>query len=220
MEKYREPGHKHPIRTLLSILLTGVLAVLAKPDLSRASETTGTRSLVSIVSLKDLASIYKEVLGLDYIPFQYLETGCDFRAHEIARHLESKSIYVGKAYAEGKMLVRRSAISNDVIEWAFHIAPLIKVKTRNGILDFVIDPALFTTPVSLDVWQKKLTELDGSHAHITTHDRFFGGWNVSIPRDSKSLNELGNVNQTVLSTLSYFKGLELTQSHSIPSVAR
>ncbi|TAK19414.1 MAG: hypothetical protein EPO35_00115 [Acidobacteria bacterium] len=78
-------------------------------------------------------------------------TGCQTRAHAICLALEDEAA-IGKAWFFPREIIRLT-IGSQEIEWAFHVAPVVRV---NGTL-MVFDLVLFKTgPVDVSVWQERL----------------------------------------------------------------
>lgn len=91
------------------------------------------------------------------IPFNYPDDGCWGRAHEMARLILDMGVTPGKVWIDksGPLLhVSTKNNPNCYVEWFWHVAPTICV--RSGWFTtqrMVIDPALFTTPVSESTWK-------------------------------------------------------------------
>lgn len=93
------------------------------------------------------------------IPFMYPDDGCWGRAHEmcrlmIAMGIKPKKVWIQKV-APGLLHVNTKNNPQCFVEWFWHVAPTVCVR---GPLFFqtqemVIDPALFTTPVSKAAWK-------------------------------------------------------------------
>jgi hypothetical protein len=92
------------------------------------------------------------------IPFQYVIDGCYARAHKMRDIVETKyKICVRKVFSyanppTSELAVRASKWGGCCVTWAWHVAPVIKVKTASGDADYVIDPGMFNNVVTVAVW--------------------------------------------------------------------
>ncbi len=97
--------------------------------------------------------------GVDYcISFQYADDGCYARAHKMCYVLNNKYHYATHkifsfANAGSDVLsVQAQKWGGCCVNWWYHVAPLVSVKTPTGVKSFVFDPAMFDQPVLLSVW--------------------------------------------------------------------
>jgi len=97
--------------------------------------------------------------GVDYcISFQYADDGCYARAHKMCDVLNNKYHYATHkifsfANTGGDVLsVQAQKWGGCCVNWWYHVAPLVSVKTPTGVKAFVFDPAMFDQPVLLSVW--------------------------------------------------------------------
>jgi len=96
------------------------------------------------------------------IPFQYVKDGCYARAHKMRQMISQKFGYCVEkvfSFAEGypkKLAVKANMWGGCCVEWWYHVVPLlrlnVKVGTRTYQICYVIDPGMFTTPVTLSTW--------------------------------------------------------------------
>ncbi len=93
------------------------------------------------------------------IPFLYPDDGCWGRAHEMCRLMIAMSVEPRKVWiqrvAPGLLHVDTKNNPQCFVEWGWHVAPTVCVR---GPLFFrtremVIDPSLFTTPVTKATWK-------------------------------------------------------------------
>jgi hypothetical protein len=97
---------------------------------------------------------------IDYcITFQYCEDGCYARAHKMCYIINNKYHYATHkifsfAYPDGPytLSVKAEKWGGCCINWWYHVAPLVNIKTATGTQAFVIDPAMFDQPVLLATW--------------------------------------------------------------------
>lgn len=96
------------------------------------------------------------------IPFQYVKDGCYARAHKMRQMISQKFGYCVEkvfSFAEGypkKLAVKANMWGGCCVEWWYHVVPLLRLNVKAGTRTFqicyVIDPGMFTTPVTLSTW--------------------------------------------------------------------
>jgi Glutaminase len=96
------------------------------------------------------------------IPFQYVRDGCYARAHKMRQIIMKKYGYCVEkvfSFAEGypkKLAVKANMWGGCCVEWWYHVVPLLRLNVNFGKRTFqicyVIDPGMFTTPVTLSTW--------------------------------------------------------------------
>ncbi|MBP2326745.1 hypothetical protein JOF56_007130 [Kibdelosporangium banguiense] len=82
------------------------------------------------------------------IPFTYPDDGCWGRAHEMARLMIEQGITPDKVWIYGNLRVNSANKPDCLVGWGWHVAPTLQVGTST----YVIDPALFTSPVPRATW--------------------------------------------------------------------
>lgn len=94
------------------------------------------------------------------IPFLYPEDGCWARAHEMCRLMINMGLTPKKVWIEGDPYVTTLRVSTKNspycgVWWYWHVAPTLCVRGP-GLFqtqEMVIDPSLFSTPVSTATWK-------------------------------------------------------------------
>lgn len=96
------------------------------------------------------------------IPFQYVKDGCYARAHKMRQMISQKFGYCVEkvfSFAEGypnRLAVKATMWGGCCVEWWYHVVPLLRLNVTRGAKTFqicyVIDPGMFTTPVTLSTW--------------------------------------------------------------------
>lgn len=91
------------------------------------------------------------------IPFQYVRDGCYARAHSMAATIASYNYCVNKVFSfanqgTDQLAVRAAMWGNCCVTWWYHVAPVVVVQTSTGLMNYVIDPGMFTAPVPLNTW--------------------------------------------------------------------
>lgn len=96
------------------------------------------------------------------IPFLYPDDGCWGRAHEMRRLMNNMGVYPRKIWIYGSLHTPTRNNPNCFVNWGWHVAPTICVRRRwswwpwrwFGLTQrMVIDPSLFTTPVTPTQWK-------------------------------------------------------------------
>ncbi len=86
------------------------------------------------------------------IPFMYPFNGCWARAHQMCRLMLAQNITPQKVWIHGNLLVKSANSSNCLVQWAWHVAPIVQVDLGTGPQSYVIDPSIFSEPVPQAVW--------------------------------------------------------------------
>ena len=98
--------------------------------------------------------------GVDFcITFQYCEDGCYARAHKMCYVINNRYHYFTRkvfsfAYHDPpySLCVKAEKWGGCCINWWYHVAPLVNIKTSAGTKAYVFDPAMFDEPVLLATW--------------------------------------------------------------------
>jgi glutaminase-like protein len=88
------------------------------------------------------------------IPFLYPDDGCWARAHEMCRLMLAMGLKPRKVWIQGGLHVNTRNNPTCFVDWGWHVAPTLC--TRRWFVftqPMVIDPSLFTNPVSKDTWK-------------------------------------------------------------------
>ncbi|HYG50155.1 MAG TPA: protein-glutamine glutaminase family protein [Flavobacteriales bacterium] len=92
------------------------------------------------------------------ISFQYAYDGCYARAHKMCYIINKKYGYnTHKIFSFANsgwdvLSVQAQKWGGCCINWWYHVAPLVSIKTPSGVKAYVFDPAMFDQPVLLSVW--------------------------------------------------------------------
>ena len=89
------------------------------------------------------------------VPFMYPDDGCWARAHEMCRLMANAGQESLKVWIRRGTTALHANTSNHPscgVDWGWHVAPVLAVSIAGAVETWVIDPALFPTPVPLDVW--------------------------------------------------------------------
>jgi hypothetical protein len=88
------------------------------------------------------------------IPFLYPDDGCWARAHEMCRLMIAAGARPRKVWIDGNLHADTKNNPQCFVDWGWHVAPTICVRHRPFRAEYmVIDPSLFTTPVTEATWK-------------------------------------------------------------------
>lgn len=114
------------------------------------------------------------------IPFRYPDDGCWARASEMCRLMIAMGRDPGKVWIDGNLDVISSNKPGCLVEWGWHVAPTLCVRGRWWFTQrMVIDPSLFTTPVTPADWKAKQTDPNATLT-FTAHTLY---WRNVYPTD-------------------------------------
>jgi hypothetical protein len=83
-----------------------------------------------------------------------LDDGCWARAHEMCRLMIAAGASPKKVWIDGNLHTPTKNNPNCFVNWGWHVAPTLCVRLRWWRCeDMVIDPSLFTAPVSQAAWK-------------------------------------------------------------------
>jgi Glutaminase len=87
------------------------------------------------------------------IPFLYPDDGCWGRAHQMCRLMISAGAGPGKVWIYGRLTVNTRNNPVCSVRWGWHVAPTLRIATAGPAQTVVVDPSLFSNPVSEDTWK-------------------------------------------------------------------
>ena len=89
------------------------------------------------------------------IPFNYPDDGCWARAHEMCRLMIGMGLSPRKIWIDGSLHVSTKNHPECSVNWGWHVAPTLCVRGKYfpKRRPMVIDPSLFTTPVTTTTWK-------------------------------------------------------------------
>ncbi len=87
------------------------------------------------------------------IPFQYPDDGCWGRAHEMCRLMIASGAQPEKIWIYGGLRVASSNKPDCVVRWGWHVAPTLQVTVGASTDTYVVDPSLFSGPVTQPAWK-------------------------------------------------------------------
>lgn len=113
------------------------------------------------------------------IPFLYPDDGCWARAHEMARLMIAMGLLPRKVWIQGWLHTPTRNNPNCFVNWGWHVAPTLCVRRRWYWFWFwstrmVIDPSLFTTPVTEATWKSVQGDPNATLTHTDASDYLWG----------------------------------------------
>ena len=115
------------------------------------------------------------------IPFLYPDDGCWARAHEMCRLMVEAGVKPAKVWIDGwPLTVATKNNPNCSVTWGWHVAPTLCVRTYLcSKTTYVIDPSLFTGPVTLATWKA----VQNNPGAVLTHTAWTNYWRNWMPSD-------------------------------------
>ncbi|HEY5029613.1 MAG TPA: protein-glutamine glutaminase family protein [Candidatus Angelobacter sp.] len=114
------------------------------------------------------------------IPFLYPDDGCWARAHEMCRLMIAAGAKPRKVWIDGHLHTLTRNNPQCFVNWGWHVAPTICVRHRFFRAELmVIDPSLFTTPVTETTWKS----VQGDPNATLTNTAATVYWRNVIPTD-------------------------------------
>jgi hypothetical protein len=135
---------------------------LAPPPVPTESEAEHeTPEMASPVSLAIANSMFSMLNGRTCcasapvapgIPFTFPDDGCWGRAHEMSRLMAQQGVVSDKVWIYGNLRVASANNPTCQVFWGWHVAPTLPVMVGASVETYVIDPALFLSPVPRATW--------------------------------------------------------------------
>lgn len=129
------------------------------------------------------------------IPFLYPDDGCWARAHEMARLMIGMGLSPRKVWIRGSLHTPTRNNPNCFVNWGWHVAPTLCVRRFWWWLwilpwatqRMVIDPSLFTAPVTVAQWKAVQGDPNATLTHTDASDY---RWGETDPTYSKTADRL------------------------------
>ncbi len=93
------------------------------------------------------------------IPFQFVADGCYARAHKMRQIIEdfygytSYKVFNYACNGSGTLSVNATLWGNNCcVKWWYHVASYVYVQVGSSQVAYLLDPAMFTGPVSIATW--------------------------------------------------------------------
>lgn len=124
------------------------------------------------------------------IPFLYPDDGCWARASEMCRLMINAGALPRKIWIDGTLHALTRNNPQCFVDWGWHVAPVLCVRRWRWLFcccfgrDMVIDPSLFTTPVTKAQW--KGVQGDPAATLTITAHTYYASWHPSDPTYSET----------------------------------
>jgi len=123
------------------------------------------------VSEEDARRIFDDMADETDIPYNFPDDGCYARAHEMVKRISDRHKIdindIDKVFIYGNLeadtnyiydpiitfqdgSTMRTSTDDGTVNWGWHVAPIIKVRQGDKIVDMVIDPSLADGPITVD----------------------------------------------------------------------
>jgi hypothetical protein len=109
---------------------------------------------IDLFGLATAASCNPAIVAATCIPFTYPDDGCYARAHLMCRQFLQDGVTTEKIWIYGRLRVWTPYNPNCQVLWVYHVAPLVRVTTGAGSQAMVLDPSLFSEPVTDVAWKQ------------------------------------------------------------------
>jgi glutaminase-like protein len=123
------------------------------------------------------------------IPFLYPDDGCWGRAHEMCRLMINMGLQPGKVWIQGGLHANTRNNPNCYVNWGWHVAPTLCVRGSHFFASqrMVIDPSLFTTPVSETQWKSVQGDPSATLTDTAASDFLWGATDPSYTQTNQVL---------------------------------
>lgn len=162
---------------------------------------------LSALTEAEAKKYFKLLASQKDIPFGFPLDGCYARAHKMVQILEEKGVIAGKAFIEGNLFVDTPDFG--VIQWGYHVAPVVMVKVGNTAVPYIFDPSLFNKAVPYEAWKAKILEKKSTVSGEYFTNRFaYDPDDRDIVRTSyteASLEETDSLNENYTELLALYK---------------
>jgi hypothetical protein len=109
------------------------------------------------VTMKQLGNLFSWMASQRDIAFRYPTDGCYARAHLMIQRMQEAGFHPYKVWTQQNgdpLYVRTRNHPNGYVTWRYHVAPILRVRFTNGEQAwYVVDPSLFSQPVTIANWR-------------------------------------------------------------------
>jgi hypothetical protein len=124
---------------------------------------------VSQVNYEKVVEVFKQMKAQQNIAFRYPIDGCYARAHLMGKLMQQQGLKPGKVWAfddqamedkkaPARMYAKTGNHPKGEVWWKYHVAPILGVRDAKGkLFIYVIDPSLFSEPVTVSKWRARMT---------------------------------------------------------------
>lgn len=150
------------------------------------------------VSLSAASAAFGKVRSASDIPFSYPDNGCWGRAHAMYRIMLDEGITASKIWHYGNLVVHTPNNPSCKVLWRWHVAPIVAIENQAEPL--VIDPALFSEPVTVRAWREVQGDANSNTLLSSglVFYRFTNGTTATDPDFSKTKQVLQHFREELL----------------------
>jgi hypothetical protein len=130
---------------------------------------------ISVVSPQRAQDLTRAIVQQSHIPWK-ISTGCEARAHEVARLLSDSGVRSAKIFisaqdkSKGLKVASRLSPKGKPTEWSYHVASSFYVIDEKGrSIAYVIDPYFSDQPISVQSWVAQIQKSNPDLKVSTTY---------------------------------------------------
>jgi hypothetical protein len=117
-------------------------------------------TLVQVLTPLQVLHEFGSLASQNHIPFDFPKDCCNARAHEMFRLLSEHGFTCRKIWNYGgagvtgfpKLTFFTFNDPAGLVQWEYHVAPLVKVQIGNDVAEMVIDPSMSNKPLRVPDW--------------------------------------------------------------------
>lgn len=170
------------------------------------------------LSVEEAIKMFNVMANQKDIAFHYVSDGCYARTHLMILRLQKLGVKPARVWAfphdGGKLRAKTSFLKSGVVEWNYHVAPVVQVAFEGKSHYVVIDPSMFRRPVTVPEWSAAQKNSKGNAAPVIRITKL--GEAPVLPNGKRApgngywpiANPLEGPTAHAISTMSKFKALE------------
>jgi hypothetical protein len=159
---------KRLICSLITALVLAFVPVQLAPGLGITVARAETAA--SGLSVEEAIKMFKTMANQKDIAFHYVSDGCYARTHLMILRLKKLGAQPARVWAfpddGGKLRAKTSFLKSGIVEWNYHVAPVVPVAFEGKTHYVVIDPSMFTRPVTVPEWSAAQKNSKGDAAPV------------------------------------------------------
>jgi hypothetical protein len=166
--------HRNILTALLVLgLPLGIATVASASSAQREQKVPAPPgSKTNPLSVLQANRVFARMASQPHIAFNYVLDGCSARAHLMIRKMNALGIQAGKVWAfpptdHQSLEVATPKAPGGLVDWCYHVAPVVRVHTGHRNVDMVIDPSLFKHPVTVAKW-KRVQKTTAGHLPVVS----------------------------------------------------
>ncbi|CAN5458094.1 hypothetical protein BH10BDE1_BH10BDE1_07790 [soil metagenome] len=130
--------------------------------------------VLSVVTKEEADRLFAQFKAREDIPYDYLPGCCHTRATELTRMADKQGINMGKIFLEGNLGVRSGEGKYFPVEFNWHVAPVVWVKSAGRLELMAFDPAFFEAPVAIAEFKRHFEEKIIGRPESQVRSLYFG----------------------------------------------